>query len=274
MPGISHRGFSTDTSNVVAGAKAARRDIRSGEFAGGTAGVAPGAVQGNVVILPRDWAVDFHRFCYLNPKPCPLIGMSEPGNPFLPMLGDDIDIRSDVLKYRVFRDGIAVDEMMDVGSLWRDDLVTFVLGCSYSFEEPLIQAGLSLRHLEMGVTVPMYTTGVETTPAGPFRGPMVTSMRPLTPADAIRAIQITSRFPNVHGAPVHFGDPSMIGVADIDEPEFGDQVEFREGEIPVFWACGVTSQAVVERAKPPFCITHMPGHMLITDKLNAELAVL
>jgi len=268
-------GTKNDPSAIVANARAARKEIRSGAFARTTANVAMGAVQGNVVILPADWAADFQRFCYLNPKPCPLIGVSNPGDPMLPMLGEDIDIRTDVPAYRVFKDGKAVDEVRDIRKLWRDDLVTFVLGCSFSFEEPLIQAGLPMRHIEMDVIVPMYTTNIQTKPSGPFRGPMVVSMRPYTPANAIRAIQITSRMPNVHGAPIHFGDPAAIGIADIDKPEFGGQrVDFHEGEVPVFWACGVTPQRVVEKAKPPFCITHKPGHMLITDLLNAALAVI
>jgi len=267
--------FKSDPAAVAESARAARAEIRAGRFTKNTASVASGAVQGNVVILPADWAADFQRFCYLNPKPCPLIGVSEPGDPYLPMLGEDIDIRSDVGAYRVFEDGKAIDEVFDVTDIWRDDLVTFILGCSFSFEEALMQAGLPLRHVEMDVVVPMYTTNIQTKPAGPYRGRTVTSMRPFTPANAIRAIQITSRFPNVHGAPLHFGDPSQIGIEDIDKPEFGgDRVDFYEGEVPVFWACGVTPQVVIESAKPPFCITHKPGRMLVTDRMNAEMAIL
>ena len=271
-------GFCTSTSDqtsVAEKARAARAEIRAGKLTGDTASVAAGAVQGNVVILPADWAAGFQRFCYLNPKPCPLIGVSEPGDPSLPMLGEGIDIRSDVGAYRVFENGNAVDEVFDIADIWRDDLVTFILGCSFSFEEALMQAGLPIRHIEMGVVVPMYTTNIETTPTGPFRGRTVCTMRPYTPANAIRAIQITSRFPNVHGAPLHFGDPSAIGIANLDEPEFGgERVDFHENEVPVFWACGVTPQVVMENAKPPFCVTHKPGRMLITDRSNAEMAVL
>jgi uncharacterized protein YcsI (UPF0317 family) len=250
------------------------QSIRGGDFQGQTAGATPGVVQGNVAILPADWAEDFVRFCRLNPKPCPLIGLGEPGDPRLPELGEDIDIRTDVPMYRVFRDGVAVEDVPDIRHLWRDDFVAFVLGCSFSFEEALIQAGVPMRHIERGTEVPMFRTNIETRPAGRYHGPMVVSMRPLTPARAIRAIQITSRFPSVHGAPVHFGDPAAIGIADVHEPDFGEMVPVEEGEVPVFWACGVTPQAIVEQAKPPICITHKPGYMLVTELLNAELAAL
>lgn len=254
-------------------AAAVRARIRSGEYTGQTAGLAPGFVQGNVVILPRDMAHDFLAFCHRNPKPCPLLATSEPGDPTLPQLGD-IDIRTDVPRYRVFRNGELVEEVTDIRHLWRDDFVTFILGCSFSFEEALLQAGISLRHIEKGTTVSMYRTNVPTVPAGPFSGPTVVSMRPMRPADAIRAIQITSRFPAVHGAPIHLGDPSLIGIRDINRPDWGDPTEIREDEIPVFWACGVTPQVAIEQARPPLCITHKPGHMLITDLRNADLAIL
>jgi len=248
--------------------------IRRGDFRSQTAGATPGIVQGNVAILPADWAEDFVRFCRLNPKPCPLIGLGEAGDPRLPELGEDIDIRSDVPMYRVFRDGVAVEDVPDIRDLWRDDLVAFVLGCSFSFEEALIQAGVPMRHIERGCEVAMFRTDIETRPAGRYHGPLVVSMRPLTPAHTIRAIQVTSRFPNVHGAPIHFGDPAAIGIADLNAPDFGEPVPVLEGEVPVFWACGVTPQAIVERARPPLCITHKPGYMLVTELLNAELAVL
>lgn len=251
-----------------------RARIRAGEHTGQTAGLAPGYVQGNVVILPRDMAHDFLAFCHRNPKPCPLLATSEPGDPSLPQLGEDIDIRTDVPRYRVFRDGELVEEVTDIRHLWRDDLVAFVLGCSFSFEEALLQEGIPLRHIERGTTVSMYRTNIPTVPAGPFSGPTVVSMRPLRPADAIRAIQITSRFPAVHGAPIHLGDPSLIGIEDINRPDWGDPTEIRDDELPVFWACGVTPQAAIARARPPLCITHKPGHMLITDLRNSRLAVL
>jgi uncharacterized protein YcsI (UPF0317 family) len=229
-------------------------------------------VQGNVVILPEALAGDFLRYCQRNPKPCPVLAVSEPGVPALPALGADLDIRSDVPRYRVWRHGELVSEPTDVSALWRGDLVTFVLGCSFSFEQALLEAGLPLRHLEEGRNVPMYRTSLETEPAGPFRGPLVVSMRPMRAAAAIRAIQVTSRFPTVHGAPVHLGDPSLIGIRDLGRPDYGDAVRVLPDELPVFWACGVTPQAALEQARVDFCITHEPGAMLVTDLKNQALA--
>jgi len=272
MDGTTTTGEATKPAAAIAAAQALRQEIRAGRFQTTTQGLAPGMVQGNLAILPKDWATDFLRFCQLNPKPCPLIGMTDVGDPMLPMLGDDIDIRTDVPQYRIFKDGEIVEDVPDILHLWRDDLVAFVLGCSFSFEEALVQAGLTLPHVDAGLEVPVFRTNVPTTPAGPFHGPLVVSMRPFTPADAIRAIQITSRFPNVHGAPVHFGDPAAIGIKDIFKPDWCDSIEVRDDQYPVFWACGVTPQSVIAEAKPPFAITHKPAHMLITDRLNAELS--
>jgi uncharacterized protein YcsI (UPF0317 family) len=252
----------------------ARLAARSGALTGPTANVAPGHVQANLAILPREMADEFLRFCLRNPKPCPILAVSEPGDPALPELGVDIDIRTDIPRYRVWKDGVLVEEPLDVRHVWRDDLVSFLLGCSFSFEEAMLDNGLPVRHIEQGCNVPMYRTNVPTAPAGRFSGPLVVSMRPLKPADAIRAIQVTSRFPSVHGAPVHFGDPAAIGIADINRPEYGDPVEIRPGEVPVFWACGVTPQSVVAAVKPAFCITHAPGHMLVTDLINSRVAAL
>ncbi len=249
-----------------------RAPIRSGEWASHTSGLSRDLVQGNLVILPAGLASDFLRFCQRNPKPCPLLAVSEPGDPMLPTLGEDIDIRSDVPRYRVWRDGELVDEPTNIAPLWRDDLVTFVIGCSFSFEQALLDAGLPLRHVAQKRNVAMYRSNIATTPAGPFHGPMVVSMRPLKAADAIRAIQITSRFPSVHGAPVHIGDPALIGIKDVMRPDYGDAVEVMPDEIPVFWACGVTPQAAIAQARPEFCITHAPGSMLITDLPNHQLA--
>ena len=251
---------------------AARSMIRKGEYRGPTAGFAPGFVQGNLAILPSDLAADFHRFCQANPKPCPLLAVSDRGDPRIPALGEDLDIRTDLPGYRVWRDGELVEEVPDIRAHWRDDLVSFVIGCSFSFEQALTEAGIELRHISSGCNVPMYRTSVATVPAGPFRGPLVVSMRPMKPADAIRAVQITSRFPSVHGAPVHIGLPDAIGIRDLAKPDYGDAVEVRAGELPVFWACGVTPQAVIAAVKPPFCITHAPGSMLVTDLLNTRLA--
>ncbi|TSH90356.1 putative hydro-lyase [Verticiella sediminum] len=251
----------------------ARLAIRTGRYTGPTANLAPGHVQANLAILPRALAEDFLRFCQRNPKPCPLLAVSEPGDPALPTLGVDVDIRTDIPRYRVWRDGELVEEPGQIGAHWRDDLVAFLIGCSFSFEEAMLQNGLPVRHIEQGCNVPMYRTSLMTQPAGRFHGPMVVSMRPMRAADAIRAIEVTSRFPSVHGSPVHLGDPAEIGIADLARPDYGDPVEIRAGEIPVFWACGVTPQSVVAAAKPAFCITHAPGHMLVTDLINARLAV-
>jgi len=252
---------------------AARRACRSG-MASTTAGVANGYVQGNLAILPEKLASAFHRFCQLNPKPCPIIGMSDVGDPRIPALGLDLDIRTDIPRYRVWKDGELVEEPTDIMAHWRDDLVAFVIGCSFSFEEALLADDIPIRHIEQGVRVPMYRTNIACASAEPFAGPMVVSMRPLKPADAIRAVQITSRFPSVHGAPVHLGLPQSIGIADIAKPDYGDPVSIKTDEIPVFWACGVTPQAVIAAAKVPFAITHTPGLMLVTDLKNKQLAVL
>lgn len=251
-----------------------RRRIRSGEFSGSTAGLAAGNVQANLVVLPKALAHDFLRFAQANPKPCPVLAVSEPGDPRLPGLGEDLDIRTDLPKYRVWRRGELVEEPLDIGHVWRDDLVGFALGCSFSFEQALVEEGIELRHITCGSNVPMYRTSIRCLPAGPFAGPLVVSMRPLAPADAIRAVQITSRFPSVHGAPVHIGLPAAIGIEDLAKPDYGDRVPIGSGELPVFWACGVTPQAVIAEGRPDFCITHAPGSMLITDLLNTKLASL
>ena len=258
---------------VALPSRQARLAYRGGRV-GSTAGVAPGFVQGNLAILPEQYASAFHRFCQLNPKPCPIIGMSEIGSPHIPALGADLDIRTDVPRYRVWRDGEVVDEPTDVTRHWRDDLVAFVLGCSFSFEEALLDEGLPIRHIEQNVRVPMYRTNIACAASGPFAGPMVVSMRPFKPADAIRAVQITSRYPAVHGAPVHLGLPHLIGIKDIAKPDYGDPVPVADDEIPVFWACGVTPQSVINAAKLPFAITHSPGLMLVTDLKNRNMAVI
>lgn len=254
---------------------AALRDrIRAGEHTGNTSGLAPGHVQCNVVILPAAAAADFLHFCQANPRPCPLLAVSpSPGDPHLPTLGS-IDIRDDLPRYRVFEHGHFSAEPTTIGDLWRDDLVTFALGCSFSFEEALIADGLEVRNVSLGRNVPMYRTNLPCATAGAFHGDMVVSMRPFRPAAAIRAIQICTRFPAVHGAPVHLGAPEQIGISDLARPDFGDPVPLAEDELPLFWACGVTPQAALENARPPLAITHSPGCMLVTDLLNSRLAVL
>lgn len=254
--------------------RAARRAIRSGAWRGHTSGLAPAHVQGNLMILPAALAPDFQRFCQQNPKPCPVLGISEPGARTLPALGEDLDIATDVPGYRVYEHGEMTAEVSDLTGFWRDDLVTFVLGCSFSFEAALIEAGIPLRHVAQGRNVAMYRTSIPTVAAGPFHGPLVVSMRPMRAADAIKAVQVTARVPAVHGAPVHLGDPSLIGIADIGRPDFGDPVAIEPDEIPVFWACGVTPQAVAMAARLPLCITHSPGFMLITDLKNRDLPFL
>lgn len=252
-----------------------RQLIRNGEYNDNTSGLAPGFVQGNLAILPKAWADEFLQFCQLNPKPCPIIGMSsQPGQFMLPELGEDLDIRRDVPRYRIYESGVMTQELNDISEVWRDDLVTFVLGCSFSFEEALLADGLEVRNISEGVNVPMYRTNIECRPAGRFSGTTVVSMRPMKAADAIRAVQICTRFPSVHGAPLHLGDPSLIGIDDINQPDFGDAVTIKEDELPVFWACGVTPQVAIEQAKPSFCITHSPGYMIVTDLPNSRLAIL
>lgn len=249
-----------------------RQMIRDGAHNGPTAGLAPGRVQANLMILPQAMADDFLLFCQRNPKPCPLLAVSDAGQINMPALGADLDIRTDVPKYRVWRRGELVDEPTNLHRYWRDDLVVFAIGCSFSFEEALVADGIDVRHISQGTNVPMYRTNIATNPAESLHGPLVVSMRPMVAGDAIRAIQITSRFPSVHGAPVHFGDPAQIGIDDIAHPDYGDPVTINQGEIPVFWACGVTPQSVIHTIKPEFSITHAPGHMLITDLANSRLA--
>lgn len=249
--------------------------VREGRWeARTTAGVAPGYVQANLVILPRAQAFDFLLFCQRNPKPCPLIEVMEPGVAEPVITAPGADIRTDLPRYRVFRDGALVKEVDDILEEWRDDLVTFLLGCSFTFETALLDAGISLRHIEQEKNVSMYVTTLGTRSAGQFAGPTVVSMRPIPQEKVVRAVQITSRFPDVHGAPVHIGDPGRIGIKDLSKPDYGDIVELKEGEVPVFWACGVTPQAVAVQSKPPLMITHAPGNMFITDLRDQELAVL
>jgi len=269
---MSGEAFTPETARQFS--REARQRARRGELTDITLNLAPGIVQCNVTILPKNWATDFLKFCWANPKPCPLLAVSNAGDPMLPSLGEDIDIRTDLPMYRLFRDGVMERDVLDIRDLWQDDWVTFALGCSFSFDEALRDANVPPRHLQLGISTAMYRTNIKATPAGPFRGTYVVSMRPYKPAEAIRAIQVTSRFPNVHGAPLYFGNPADIGIQDITKPDFGDFYPVYEGEVPVFWACGVTPHVIIEQAKPPICITHKPSHMLLTDLLNAELAVL
>jgi len=251
-----------------------RMQARLGGFNGNTTGMALGYGQGNLMILPKRWADDFYRYCQANPTPCPLIGMTKPGDPSVPMLGKDIDLRTDLPRYRVWRDGTPVAECDDIRELWQDDFVGFVLGCSLAFEGALQQAGLRVRHVDDGTVVPMYRTSIQTKRVGAFYGPMIVSMRPYTPAEAKIAHDVCARLPGAHGPPVHQGDPAAIGINDINRPDEGDPTEIRPGEIPVFWACGVTPQSAARQAKPEICITHVPGHMLVSDVAVQDLRLL
>ena len=249
-----------------------RKEIRLGKWTHPTPGIAYGYTQANLVILPVKYAMDFFIFCQRNPKPCPVLDVCEPGK-FTPILtAPSADIRTDIPKYRLYKKGVMVEEVNDILNLWSDDLVSFLLGCSFTFEKALSDAGIPIRHIEENRNVPMYITNIECVPAGIFNGPMVVSMRPIAEKLVEKAISITSRFPRVHGAPIHVGDPAKIGIKDISKPDFGDSVSIKKGEIPVFWACGVTPQAVVMRVKPELVITHAPGHMFITDIKDDDLA--
>ncbi len=251
-----------------------RMRIRRGELTGPTSGMALGFVQCNIVIVSDRYAADFHRFCQQNPKPCPLLAINPaPGAIDLPELVNDLDIRSDLPRYRLWHNGVCIDEPGDIKANWRDDAVVFALGCSFSFEEALTSAGIEIRHISQGCNVPMYETNKPCVSAGVFSGNLVVSMRPL-PAEHVQlAYDICARYPSVHGEPIHAGDPAELGISNINEPDFGDAVTLKNDEIPVFWACGVTPQVALARARLPWAITHAPGHMLITDTLNTELAV-
>lgn len=261
-----------DRKTLVTG-QLTRQACRNGAFTEQTSGLAAGFAQANLVILPKDIAGDFLLFCQRNPKPCPLLDVTEPGSPVPRRAAPDADLRTDVPRYRVWREGRMVDEPTEIGHLWQEDFVSFVIGCSFTFEAALLRGGVPVRHIELGLNVPMYRTNIACQPAGVFHGPLVVSMRPMRPADAIRAVQITSRYPAVHGAPVHVGLPHEIGIADIARPDFGDAVPIADNELPVFWACGVTPQAVAMAARPPLMITHSPGCMFVTDLRDEELAV-
>ncbi|GAW91924.1 putative hydro-lyase [Calderihabitans maritimus] len=250
-----------------------RREIRAGCWRSPTAGLAPGYVQANLVVLPKRDAFDFLLFAQRNPQACPVIDVTDPGSPVPERVAPGADLRTDVPKYRIYRQGILEAEVTEITAYWREDLVAFLLGCSFTFESALMAAGIPVRHIEEGKNVPMFITNRQCVPAGIFRGPMVVSMRPIPVELVVRAVQVTSRFPGVHGAPVHLGNPQQIGITDLSKPHFGDAVSVRPDEIPVFWACGVTPQAVAMEAKPELMITHAPGHMFITDLKDEELSI-
>ena len=251
-----------------------RAIIRRGKWDKPTAGLAMGYAQANLVILPQKYAFDFLLFCQRNPKPCPLLEVLEPGEFRTKFLSLDADMRTDIPLYNIYRKGKLERTVKEIRSLWEKNFVSFLLGCSFSFEEAMLRSKMPVRHIEEDKNVPMFITHIPCKPAGLFHGPMVVTMRPIPSDKVTRAVQITSRYAGVHGAPIHIGDPSTIGIKDLRKPDFGDPVTIKKGEIPVFWACGVTPQAVVMKAKPDLCITHVPGHMFISDLLNEELAVL
>ena len=260
-----------DAEGVTTG-REARTMIRQGKWRKPTAGLAPGFVQANLVVLPRDLAYDFLLFAQRNPKPCPVIEVTDMGSPEPRLTAPGADLRMDIPKYRIYREGELAEEVTDLLDVWSADLVAFLLGCSFSFETALLRAGVPVRHIEENKNVPMFITSLSCVPAGVFSGPLVVTMRPIPAPLVPRAVQVSGRFPAVHGAPVHVGDPAAIGVRDLARPDFGDAVSIRPGEIPVFWACGVTPQAVAMQAKPPLLISHAPGHMFVTDLKDEALA--
>jgi uncharacterized protein YcsI (UPF0317 family) len=259
--------YATETPEKI------RKLIREMKITGPTAGMANGYAQANLAILKQEHAYDFLLFCQRNPKSCPLLDVTEVGSPYL-TVAKGADIRTDLPKYRVYREGVLTEEITDITSLWEEDMVGFLIGCSFTFEDALLNNGIPIRHIEEKCNVPMYKTNIECKSAGLFKGVTVVSMRPMPSRDVPRAVQVTSRFPSVHGSPLHIGSPKEIGIQQIDHPDFGDAVTIHEGEVPVFWACGVTPQAVAMEVKPSIMITHAPGHMLITDIRDDELGIL
>jgi len=253
-------------------AQGLRAQARVGLFTTPTAGLAPGKVQVNLVSLPQRYAFDFLLFCQRNPKALPLVEVLEAGQ-FESRYALGSDVRRDLPRYQVFRNGGAAEQLEDARALWAGDFVTFLIGCSFTFETALTRAGLELRHIEEGRNVPMYQTSHPTQPVGPFAGPLVVSMRPLSAAQVAHAAAITARYPLAHGAPIHVGNPHLLGIAALERPDFGEAVTIHPGELAVFWACGVTSQRALERAGIPLAVTHAPGHMLVLDVGDDELSL-
>ncbi|PLX37905.1 MAG: putative hydro-lyase [Hyphomicrobiales bacterium] len=252
-----------------------RAAIRAGRYRSHTAGLGRGYLQANLAIMPEAFALDFMRYCQRNPKPCPLTGVNDTGDPMMATMGRDIDIRTDVPAYNIYHDGKLTGSTNDIRHIWQDDLVAFALGCSFTFEHALMRAGVPVWHIENNTTVPMFRSNIDTVPAGPFAGKMVVSMRAVPEERLGEVVEISRRFPLAHGAPVYWGDPAGIGISDLSKPEWGDPAPVNPGQVPMFWACGVTPQVALEAARLPLCITHKPGHMLITDVAeDAEVPVL
>lgn len=253
--------------------KEVRELIRKGELVKPTSGMCNGYIQANLAILPKKNAYDFLLFAQRNPKSCPILEVTDEGSPFTKIAADNADIRYDIPKYRVYKKGVLVDEVENLKDYWQDDFVSFLIGCSFSFETAMMEAGIPIRHIDDNHNVPMYITNIASREAGIFHGNMVVSMRPIKYKDIVRATTITAMFPATHGAPIHIGDPSVIGIRDIDKPDFGEKSEIREGEVPVFWPCGVTPQSVALTSKPDIMITHSPGYMLILDMVDSDVKV-
>jgi uncharacterized protein YcsI (UPF0317 family) len=249
-----------------------RAEIRAGRLSGVTAGLGSGYAQANLAALPKGQAYDFLLFCQRNPQSCPLLDVTDAGCAEPVEIAPGADLRTDIPRYRIYRDGILTDEVTDATKYWRDDLVTFLIGCSFTFEWALLEAGIPVRHIERGRNVAMWRTTIPCRPAGIFHGQMVVSMRPIPASLVARAVAASARFPRAHGAPIHIGDPAAVGISDLERPDWGDPQEFEPGDLPVFWACGVTPQAAALASKPPFMITHSPGHMFLTDLPNSALA--
>lgn len=250
-----------------------RKRIRNGQWTQPTSGASKGYIQANLVMMPREQAFDFLLFCVRNPKPCPILDVLEPGC-FEPAIAPGADLRTDLPRYRIYENGRLKAEIEDVSGLAHSGMVSFLLGCSFSFENAMLAAGLPIRNIEEGKNVSMYATQRDCRPAGPFTSKLVVTMRPMTPAQAVRAVQVTTRFHLTHGAPVHIGDHRELGIKDLDRPEFGDPVTIRPGEVPVFWACGVTSQVAATSVPLPMVITHSPGHMFVSDRKDEDLTIL
>lgn len=248
-----------------------RRLIRAGEITGQTSGMCSGYAQANLCILPKEYAFDFLLFCMRNPKPCPVLEVGDVGSKSFRFMASEGNVCQDFPKYRIWKNGELADEITDITEYWQDDFVYFLIGCSFSFESELLEAGIPVRHIEENKNVPMFNTNIELTPAGVFHGNMVVSMRPIPNHLVVKAVNVTAAMPRVHGAPVQIGNPKAIGILDISKPDYGDSVTVNDGEVPVFWACGVTPQNVVMATKPPIAITHAPGHMLVTDVKNVDL---
>ena len=248
-----------------------RKLISEGKITGQTSGMCLGYAQANLVIVPKNIAYDFLLFTQRNPKSCPLLEVGDVGDKFIKYLGKDINIAKDIPKYRIYKKGELIGEYTDIEKFWREDFVSFLIGCSFSFESELLEADIPVRHIEKGCNVPMFKTNINCNEAGIFKGKMVVSMRPIPKDKVVKSVLVSGSMPKVHGAPIHIGNPKDIGIKDINKPDFGDKVIIKEGEVPVFWPCGVTPQSVIMNVKPEIVITHSPGHMLITDIKNVNL---